>query len=168
MAHKTYPSALWITVVLLVCTLTSCAGYVPGRQTYWDHQVKELCEKDGGMTILERIRISRADVERGIQPRVWILGKRFIGAAVRELAHPDALVHYEENHTVIREMNPSVGRTELVFIRRKDGATIGKYVYYGRGGGDFPTGLTHDSSFLCPTTTEMAAATDGLFIVEGE
>ena len=123
------------------------------------------------MTILERVRISRADVDRGVQPITWSNSRsgqerRFIGTTSKRFAHPDSLVYSEWKRTQIREMNPAVGRTELLFIRRSDDAIVGKYVYYWRRGGDFPTGIAHDSSFECPTLGAMSIAIDGLFIVE--
>ena len=159
--------------VLLIPALAGCMGYVPFRQTYWDQQVKVLCEKDGGITIYERVRITEEDIHRGTQPVGWTGGsigggERRISATVKQLARPDALVYYEEKWTVIREYNPGVGRSEKTFIRGSDQAIVARYVSYGRHGGDFPTGIVHDSSFRCPDSKSMSADINKLFIVIDE
>lgn len=44
---------------LLTAVLTGCIGYVPGHQSYWDAQVREMCGKDGGVKIIETVRLNR-------------------------------------------------------------------------------------------------------------
>jgi hypothetical protein len=156
---------------LLLAGLAGCMGYVPGRQTFWDHKVNELCAQDGGMAIYQRIRIPKADVDRGVQPITWSgssigQGQRFISTTDKKRAHPNALVYSEEKVTWLREANPSVRRVELQFRRSNDQAVIGKWVYYSRVGGDIPTGIAHDSSYVCPDYRKMSGAINDLFVVD--
>lgn len=51
---------------LIAAVLTGCAGYVPGRQTYWDAQVREMCAKDGYVRIFEKVSISKKELDRMI------------------------------------------------------------------------------------------------------
>ena len=154
-----------LIVLLLSITFVGCAGYVPGRQSYWDAQVKEMCEKDGGVTIFERIRMSKADIDRRILP-MTADGK--LGIALKELAHSDAPVYAERKTTYLRESNPQVGRVEWIAIRRSDQVVVARWISYGRFGGDLPTGLAHDSSFGCPVPRKITSDLQQLFIVEGD
>lgn len=159
-------------VVLLLPAFTGCLGYVPGRQSYWDEQVKEMCGKDGGMTIYEHVPITKVQVESGVQPSTWTgmgigRGDRKIGAPPKALARPWTLVYSEYKSNVIRDWNPSVSRTEITFIRSDDQSIVARYVLYGRGGGDFPS-IAHPSSFSCPDLQTMASEINKLFTVVDE
>ena len=56
----------------------------------------------------------------------------------------------------IREANPEVVRTEELVKRRSDGKLLARSVSYSRRGGDFPTGLAHDSLFSCPQQAQLS------------
>lgn len=155
-----------VKTTLLVVTLAGCMGYVPGRQPYWDAQVREMCAKDGGVEIFERVRVSKSDIDRRVLP-MTIDGR--LSVAIRELAHPDSPVYGVERITLLhQEGNLSVSRRELSVIRRIDQVMIAKQVSYGRFGGDLPTGLVHDTSYGCPDSEARAASLAGLFILQGE
>lgn len=159
-------------VVLLFPAMAGCMGYVPGRQYYWDSQVREMCEKDGGMIVYERVPITKAQVESGVQPSTWTgmgvgRGDRRIGAPPKALARPWTLVYSEFKFTEIRDGNPSVSRTEITFVRSGDQSMVARYVLYGRGGGDFPS-IAHPSSFSCPDLQTMASEINKLFMVIDE
>ena len=151
--------------LLTFITLVGCAGYVPGRQSYWDAKIRELCAKDGGVTIFERIHISKVEVDRRVLPMTTD-GK--LGFTLKELAHPDAPIYAERKTTYLNEMNPQVGRVEWTVIRHSDQAVVARQISYGRFGGDLPTGLAHDSSFSCPNPNQMMSDVQRLFLLEGE
>ena len=137
-----------------------CMGYLPGRQTYWDAKVREMCKADGGVRILERVRISEAEVR--------LLGQADgrIGIPVKELAPPDAPVYAVLNRALLEHVgNLGVGRTESTIIRRADGAVVARWVAYSRTGGDVPTGLAHESTYWCPELKTIASDLQQLFIV---
>ncbi len=148
---------------LLTVSLTGCMSYVPGQQFYWDAQVKEMCAKDGGVTILEKLLISKADVDLlgNVDGNIRIPSKK--------TAHPNAPAYSELNITFIRkEGNPSVWRAESVVRRRLDQAVVARWITYTRSGGDIPTGLTHDSSFTCPDLKKITSDLQPLFILKGD
>ena len=156
------PSGLPGRLVIAVATVTlaSCAGYVPGQQAYWDAKVKEMCEKDGGVKIFEKLRVSKADIE--LLERVD--GK--IGVHPKELANPNAPAYEELKITDLRGWNPRVSRSEMIVIRRADQAVVARAIIYARSGGDFPS-PAHPSSFSCPDFKTIISDLQQLFIVEG-
>ncbi|MGH7602920.1 MAG: hypothetical protein ACRENK_02860 [Gemmatimonadaceae bacterium] len=159
---STYPRL--VAVSALVVMIGGCMGYVPGQQSYWDAKVKEMCEKDGGVTIYHQIRISRAEIDRHVLP-VTADGK--LGVALKELAQPDAPVYAVRKTTYLHESNPQVGRVEWTAIRRSDGAAVARWITYGRSGGDFPS-PAHASNFTCPNPEKIISDLQKLFAVERE
>ena len=124
--------------------------YQPGRQAYWDSRIRELCEKDGGITILERIRIAKGES---------------IAVETKARAHPSSLVYAQTgNSTTLREGNPSVWRSEWVVVRRSDQAVVARAIQYSRAGGDFPT-VAQATWFACPDSSKMSADMHRLFLV---
>jgi hypothetical protein len=152
-----------VVAVAFAAALAGCAGYVPAQQTYWDEKVKEMCEKDGGVTIYEPIQISRAEINRHILPMTRD-GK--LGIALKELAHPDAPVYAERKATYVKDGNPQVARVEWTAIRRSDQAVVARWIVYGRLGGDLPS-PAHESHFSCPDPMRVMSDLQRLFIVEG-
>lgn len=152
--------------VLLAATLASCMGWVPGRQSYWDEKVKEMCEKDGGVTVFERVRISKAEISRHVLP---MTADGRLGFTTKALAHPDAPIYAVERTTHIRDGNPRVQRVESEIVRRADQVVVAKWVIYARAGGDFPTGLSDGTNFICPDLQKMTSDLhEKLFMIEGE
>lgn len=145
--------------VAFVIVLAGCAGYVPGRQAYWDEQVKEMCARDGGVRIFEKLHIKRSNVR--------YLGKidGRIGISIKRLAHPDAPAYSELQVTYLHDANPQVTRNESTIIRRIDGTVVARWVVYARFGGDFPS-PSHGSSFSCPDLYEITEDLQRLFVIE--
>ena len=46
--------------VALVLLLLLVVGFFEGRKAYWDSQVREMCEKDGGVKVFETFPITRS------------------------------------------------------------------------------------------------------------
>jgi hypothetical protein len=117
-------------------------GNVPGQQSYWDAQVREMCEKDGGVMIYERVRLTQDEYRHlgGIGGTVPVPSK--------SLAAPSAPYVAETKIAKIREWSPEVYRRETVIIRVVDGKVLSRQVTYGRIGGDFPS-HAHPSSYGC-------------------
>ena len=144
--------------VLLNAALVGCAGYVPGRQSYWDAQVKEMCAKDGGVTVYEIVELSEDEYMRlgGMNG-----GLSLPSASSKKNYHP---YFYELIDSQIRESSPTVMRTEMLVIRGSDKKRLGRSVQYFRRGGDFPTGIVEDSTFICPENLQL---TNQIFRVKG-
>lgn len=146
--------------VLLIAAAVAWYGYCEARKAYWDRQVKQMCEKDGGVHIIEKIKISKADAE--FLPRVN--GK--ISVAIKELASINAPVYAEGTTAYLSNSNPNVRRYEEVVVRRADHKSIARWIYYSRVGGDFPS-PAHESHFGCPDLGRITSDLEHLFIVEG-
>ena len=145
--------------VSLTAVLAGCMGYVPGRQAYWDAQVREMCERDGGVQIFEQIVVS---AERAATlPKVG----GFLGVAPESLAKREDPAFIRYQRIQIRESNPSVVREQQDIIRRSDGQVIGRAISYGRGGGDFPS-IAHPSSFSCPDYISLYKGIHEVYRVE--
>lgn len=147
--------------VSLAITLTGCLGYVPGQQSFWDAQVREMCAKDGGVTIYEKLRISESEID--------LLGRvdGKIDVPIKQLAKPNAPAYAELKITNLQDGNPQVTRTESTITRRKDRVTIARWIVYSRFGGDLPS-LAHPSTFRCPEIKKITSDLQSLFIVEGD
>jgi hypothetical protein len=125
--------------------------YMPGRQTYWDHQVRELCEKDGGIVVLEQVRIAKGEST---------------AVEIKARADPASAVYAQTGTaTTLREGNPSVWRSEWHVVRRSDQAIVARAIQYSRAGGDFPT-ASEPSWFGCPDSSKMSADMQRLFVVQ--
>lgn len=138
-----------ILVVSLVMPIlvAGCMGYVPGRQLYWDERVKEMCGKDGGVTVYERVTISEKQAHA-----LW-------GSGVplpNENSRMEAPYYWERIEMRIRESSPEVLRGETRIKRRSDGKLLGKSVQYWRVGGDIPTGFSEATSFICPQHVRLS------------
>ncbi len=148
---------------LFTIALAGCMGYVPGQQSYWDAQVREMCEKDGGVHIVERVRITKNEMsflgESDGKPAIL----------VKELAHPKSPVYAirEKGKIFASEGNASIGRTEWSIIRRSDEKVVANLIRYSRTGGDLPE-FIHQSTFFCPSPEKISNDMQKLFIIEGD
>ncbi len=134
---KTFPFFILFTVAL-----AGCMGYVPGQQSYWDAQVREMCAKDGGVTVYERVKLTRSEYQR-------LGGDRdIVPVPSRNSAGPNAPYVADRKITKIHEWSPEVYRRETVIIRVADRKILSRQVTYGRIGGDFPS-HAHPSSYGC-------------------
>lgn len=137
-------SAMFLAVIAVTATaLGGCMGWAPGRQAYWDAQVKEMCEKDGGTEIFEVVELPKQQYDLLLNK----FGTLEIPLDGRNAG--DAPLVRKEERVSIRDGNPSVRRYEMVIIRKPDQKILGRQVTYSRVGGDFPS-PAHTSSFSCP------------------
>jgi hypothetical protein len=147
--------------VASVVLITACAGYAPGEKAYWDAKVRDMCLKDGGVRIFQKLHVSRA--EAGTLSRV----AGMFNAPMKELADPKSPAFTVLTKTVIHQGNPEVIRSVADVIRRSDGALIARSVVYTRIGGDFPS-HAHPSSFECPDLRKNLSDLQSLFVFAGD
>jgi len=140
---------------LFSITLAGCMGYVPGQQSYWDAQINEMCERDGGVTIYERVKISKKD-------SVFLWGQGL--PLPTENTRKDSPYFWEMTEKKIHDSYPKVVRAEDLVKRRSDGKVLGKSIRYWRGGGDFPTGFSEATSFICPQDANLS---EQIFLIGG-
>lgn len=130
--------------VVVVLLLILVVGFFEGRKAYWDSKVREMCAKDGGVKVFETFPINRSQyLSWGGQE-----GIRGIPVPHESDKRTDVPVFRRTTDEVLRTGSPTIRRDVTDFIRRTDGKVLGRYVYYARRGGDFPT-WAHESSFGC-------------------
>lgn len=128
--------------IALSSALAACAGWVPGRQSYWDSKVKEMCKKDGGMTIYEHVKLTH----RQYRELGGAMG--IVSVPLRRTAKPGSPYVADTRYTTIHEANPKVYRRETSIVRTSDSKVLARQIQYMRIGGDFPS-PAHESSYSC-------------------
>lgn len=146
------PVALFLLLILAI-------GFFEGRKAYWDNKIREMCGKDGRITIYEHVALSGAEYDRlgGKQGMIPLPNERSVSAG-----YPFATRTVE---SVFREDEPRVYREETAYLRIVDKKVLAVTVRYWRVGGDFPT-FAHPSYFSCPDQKEAVAEERAIFIIE--
>lgn len=144
-----------IPVLLIVLAV----GFFEGRKAYWDYRVREMCKRDGGVIINEKIFIS-AEQEKKL-PKI----DSYLGVAPEALAKSDEPAFTRYQRISIKEGNLSVARHVKEIVRRSDGRVVGQVISYGRGGGDFLS-PAHPSTFSCPDYADLNKGIHEVFHIE--
>lgn len=110
-----------------------------GKQLWLDHQVRELCAKDGGIRVYETVTLPAERFDK------W--GN--VGIPHKKYAKPTDAYYYESEDHNNQEGNPALLQSKYRIIRRTDGKVLGELTRYGHGGGGLP-GPWHGTSFSCP------------------
>lgn len=114
---------------------------VAGERLWLDHQVRELCAKDGGVKVYETVKLPPEKFNQWGQINFYrpVEGDNALG--------PEYVLKWELRY--YRKGSPSLHRSHTQLFRRVDGKLLGESVGYSRGGGDLP-GPWQPSSFSCP------------------
>jgi hypothetical protein len=118
-----------------------------------------MCEKDGGVSILQKLKISRE------QAALLSYRGSKLAVPVKELASPNAPVYAVLRKTTLRDREPVITRTEGTVYRRSDQAVVAKWVGYTRTGGDLVT-IDHPSTYSCPDVGTIQSDMQALFEVD--
>ncbi|KKK63765.1 hypothetical protein LCGC14_2990990, partial [marine sediment metagenome] len=139
-----YVKVLVSIPLLLIGLMALVFAYTELNKAYWDYRVKGLCEKDGGVTVFETVELTKEEYEMygGIKGVIPVPSETASYAAKHEY-----LSSYKKQ--LIRDSNPSIYRWVGTVYRVSDKKTLGKVVGYHRGGGDFPTIISHPTGFDC-------------------
>ena len=152
----------WIVAIplTLVALLLIVVGFYEGRKSYWDSKIQEMCTKDGGTRVYERVSLTKSEYDR--------LGGRAgaIPLYREENAPRDYPFVVKTTDIVFHEKNPRVYKSETRYIRQLDKKVLAMSIRYVRLGGDFPT-YAHPSSFLCPDQERAVAEESAIFSFEG-
>lgn len=150
------PNILAPTVVIFLF-LTGCSALAADKAD-WDKKITQMCEKDGGVKILEKVHITKKDIE--------FLGHAtgYINVPMKETSSKNAPVYWESTDTYLLKGDPEVWRTNGTVIRRVDQKIVATWIAYFRRGGDAPS-FAHPSSFSCPLS--LSSDLGHLFIVDG-
>ncbi|MBZ0095193.1 MAG: hypothetical protein K8H75_07490 [Sulfuricella sp.] len=116
-----------------------------GKTLWLDHQVRELCAKDGGVKVYETVKLPPDKFNQWGQPN-------FYDPTEGENALGSEYIFKRETHYYKRG-NPEMSRRLYQVFRHSDKKLLGEVVIYGRGGGDLP-GPWYGSSFDCPDLAE--------------
>jgi len=142
-----------LLLAALVALLLLAIGFFEGRKAYWDYRVKEMCEKDGGGKVYERVPL----------PQKYVDADGFIRIPSRGKAGSNDLFSYSVETRKIKEGNLSVYRYHITVVRHTDSVILGESVVYGRSGGDFPT-FAYPSRFVCPENQGESQLISAIFI----
>jgi len=55
---------LLLIPAVLVLLLLLAVAFFEGRKAYWDYQVRGMCEKDGGVSIYEKVAVTRSQFQK--------------------------------------------------------------------------------------------------------
>ena len=118
---------------------------VVGEKLWLDHQVRELCAKDGGVKVYETVKLPPEKFNQWRQPNFYrpIQGENALG--------PEYV--FKQDTHYYKRGNPEMSRRLYQVFRRSDKKLLGEVVIYGRGGGDLP-GPWYGSNFDCPDLAE--------------
>ncbi|HYA19068.1 MAG TPA: hypothetical protein VEG25_00245 [Burkholderiales bacterium] len=152
----------FLIIAIVIVLLILAFGFYEGRKAYWDSKVREMCEKDGGVRVYEKIPVS--DEQYNKLPKV-----NGSPAIVSEAnSKPTEPAFAVDSEIVLREWEPRVTRWESLVKRRSDGKIIGQMVSYYRVGGDFPLSFGHPTSFVCPERMQFYADEAEFFVIQGK
>lgn len=138
--------------------------FCEANKAYWDYKVMQWCERDGGVTVYEKVNLTKEEYERND-------GKNGAIRVPAKISHEYEKYKFfkKSNDTEIRKYRPRVVRYEYDVYRKLDDKLLGKMVTYGRIGGDFPTGISAGSSFTCADIKSISLDIEKrIFTVEGE
>lgn len=148
---------LFIPLTLVLMLIVAVAFY-EGRKAYWDYRVREMCAKDGGVKVFERIQLNAEDYRR--------LSGRLGEIPIQERRGATTNAEYvsDTERTWIHRNSPEVYRTEATIRAVAGSKSLARYVNYARVGGDFPT-FSHPSAFSCDQG--YGSVSKQIFIIEG-
>jgi hypothetical protein len=134
-ALKQFGQLLLLPVFLSACDTP--------QQMYWDSKVKAMCEKDGGVTVFERVELSKVKY-----PQLNYAQNGEVILPINRRTSKHDPFYLKAKTDFLKEGYLKIVRYENSIIRTKDQKTLSTYVSYGRGGGDIPT-ISYPSSFSC-------------------
>ncbi|MEW8693669.1 MAG: hypothetical protein AB2535_21765 [Candidatus Thiodiazotropha endolucinida] len=119
------------------------SGFWPfaGKKMYYDAQVREMCAKDGGITVYEIVELPAEMFSK------WGMVEFYHPSQGENALGPKYIFKAEQLY--YRKNNPSLIRFHYQIFRRADNKLLGEAIMYGRGGGDLP-GFWMGSHFSCP------------------
>ena len=147
-------------VLAPIIVLVAGVGGCEARKAYYDWQVREMCKKDGGITVYEHINMSRE-----VAASMGRVGGH-LSITIESAAPANDIAFLRGEPNVLREGEPSIRRHEQAIVRRSDGKVVGSVVRYARAGGDFPFTASNPSVFSCPDWPQYYAEIAKIFVVK--
>jgi len=147
-----YSNAVTKILAMALCAISLTACTTPS-QVYWDHKVKELCEKDGGVTVFEKVELTKSE-------------KAKLRIAPSKATSISSDYYLEFNDEVIND-DPKVRKSVGYLYRNSDQKLIAKQMYYSRVGGDLVP-IDNPSSYNCDMAGVSTNIEKAVFIIKGE
>lgn len=146
---------------LLIGVAVAIAFFGYGSKYAADREMHELCVKDGGVKIYEKITLPRNQFDEWGMPR----GKNWNGSNYPSTLDPE--YKHVRTSEVLKRGDTLLGQVEMYRYVRKirrlsDGKLLAESVTYGRSGGDpliYRILGGHPSSKLCPVPTTSLIST---------
>ncbi len=149
----TFFKTLFLIPALLIGGALAYFGFCEARKAYWDHEVRGMCEKDGGATVYQTVVLS---------PDQWKKMLNEFGdlsIPTKDQIKSDSTLFSETNTTYLKQRSPQVRRSEFRLVRIDDMRLLATQTIYSRVGGDFPS-FAHPSSFSCLDATPRKKSFD--------
>ena len=151
-----------LTPLILIGLVVLAFIFTLLNKAYWDYRVKQMCEKDDGVKVYERVFLSALEYESHSGP-----DGRLIAPPESNSDNTQYLYFSKYKKSYIRESNPGVYKRETIIYRKLDSKELGSMIHYRRVGGDFPTIIFHTSGFGCEGTTNLRSLLDEIFFIKG-
>lgn len=143
--RATAPVQRALVVVASIGGLLGWFWVVAGEKLWLDHQVRELCAKDGGVRVFETVKLPADKFNQWGQPNFYnpTKGENALGPEYT----------YKNENVYLHEGNPEIRRDHVRIYQKLDQKLLGEVVTYIRGGGDLP-GPWQPSAYHCPNALE--------------
>lgn len=140
-AGKFVASLVLLPILVLVIGIGGCEVY----KAYYDKKVREMCARDGGVIIYERLPVSTEVLAKLSGPD----GHLRLPFESDKMSNAPAFIR--STTTPLLESHVTLVRYEFEIVRRSDSMVLARRISYGRSGGDFPFTGSAASYFQCPT-----------------
>lgn len=139
------------------CLLVLNACATPS-QAYWDAKVKELCEKEGGVKVYEKVTLTQEEY-KAMNGRNGI-----VLVPIERPSKKSNFPYYLVQEVTYVNKNPDVKKLRLRYFRRNDNMVIGEYVDISRISDE------KKGSFSCHDVSgvKMPMAEKEIFVIRGE
>lgn len=139
------PLSRGMVMVMSVSVILGLLWLALGEKLWLDHQVRELCAKDGGIKVYETVTLPPDLLDKA--------GR--IGIPDKAQAKPSDEYYYESSMLYYHKGNPEMWRLHFQVLRRLDNKLLGEATSYARRGGG-ASGPWHESSFGCPEKSDIS------------
>jgi len=130
----TVKKSLIFMVIAMTSLLSGC------EQERVDEQMQELCDKDGGIKIYEKVELPKEKFTENGDLTFFVTYNVSSGG-----------YYFETKDEKLRENSPTLTRYTYTITRESDKKILGTYVYYLRIGGAIFPRLGPDPAKQCPS-----------------
>lgn len=146
------PAARVLIGLASVATVSGLLWMAEGEKWLADRQVREMCAKDGGLRVYERVALPPDSFNQWGQVRI----------PSERSAGPYDEYFYIASTNHLTNGNPEVWQSRYKVYRKADNKLLGESLGYARRGGGLP-GPWQESSFGCPGNTDITALNNRIF-----